>query len=60
MVQETLFKQTHYQNRAGEVAQGVGPEFKLKYRKQTNKQTNKKPAEDPGSRICLLNSVTVH
>jgi hypothetical protein len=31
-------KKTHHQKRAGEVTQGVGPEFKLQYRKKKKKK----------------------
>jgi hypothetical protein len=36
---EILSQKDQSQKRAGGVAQGIGPEFKLQHHKQTNKQT---------------------
>jgi hypothetical protein len=38
IVCETLFQKTLHQKRAGGVAQGVGPEFKLQYCKKKKKR----------------------
>jgi hypothetical protein len=40
IVHETLSQKTHHKNRAGGVAQGVGPEFKLQYHKQNKTKTS--------------------
>jgi hypothetical protein len=40
IVREILSQKNLSQKRAGGVAQGVGPEFKSQYRKQTNKKNN--------------------
>jgi hypothetical protein len=37
IVCKTLSQKTHHKKRAGGVAQGVSPEFKLQYHKKTNK-----------------------
>jgi hypothetical protein len=40
-VHKTLSQKNPSQKRAGGVAQGVGPEFKLQYCKQQQQKTNK-------------------
>jgi hypothetical protein len=36
--QDPILKKTHHKKRAGEVAQGVGPEFKLQYHREKKKR----------------------
>jgi hypothetical protein len=40
IVQETLSQKTLHKNRAGEVAEGEGPDFKLQYHKKKKKGGN--------------------
>jgi hypothetical protein len=42
VVHETLARKTLHKNRAGRVAQGEGPEFKLQYRKKKRKEKKRK------------------
>jgi hypothetical protein len=38
IVQETLSQKTLHKNRAGEVAEGEGPDFKLQYHKKKKRE----------------------
>jgi hypothetical protein len=44
IVHETLSQKAPYRKRAGGMAQGVGPEFKLQYYKKKKKKPSKRPA----------------
>jgi hypothetical protein len=47
IVLEPLPRKTLHKNRAGRVAQGEGPEFKLQYCKRKTKQNKKNPRVPP-------------
>jgi hypothetical protein len=47
-------KKTHHKNRAGGLAQGVGPEFKPQHHQKKTKKKTKRKREKKGHNIFVL------